>query len=87
MKFDSEHLKQLEKERSDKSFARRQVAYAIKKGTLVKEPCACGETKVDAHHVDYSKPLDVIWACKKHHAELDKMQEALYIEEKTGLKM
>lgn len=30
----------------------------------------CGEKKTQAHHPDYSKPLDIIWLCKKHHAEL-----------------
>jgi ribosomal protein S27AE len=46
------------------------VARAIRIGLLVKQPCArCGETKVEAHHEDYSRPLDVIWLCRKHHMQ------------------
>lgn len=69
------------RESSDKRFARSQVSYAIKKGRLKKEPCYCGETKVEAHHPDYRKPLEVIWACKKHHVELDKMRRNSHVEE------
>lgn len=44
---------------------------AIRDGRLVREPCKiCGSKKVQAHHDDYTKPLDVIWLCAKHHAEL-----------------
>ena len=46
------------------------VANAIRDGRLVKQPCEiCQESKAQAHHDDYSKPLDVRWLCTKHHAE------------------
>lgn len=68
------YLEKLARHASDKRFARHQVRDALKKGTLKKEPCMCGDIEVEAHHPDYSKPLEVIWACKKHHVELDKMR-------------
>ncbi len=47
-----------------------KVGGAIRSGRLIKQPCeVCGETKVEAHHDDYSKPLDVRWLCTTHHAE------------------
>ena len=70
-------LEILAKERRDKDFAHGQVTYALKKGTLKKESCRCGSIEVEAHHPDYSRPLEVIWACKKHHIELDKMKREL----------
>lgn len=80
-----ERLKELEREASDKSFCRRQVTSAIKAGRLIKEPCFCGETKVEAHHADYKRPLDVIWACKKHHTELDRMRRNDELRKRTGI--
>lgn len=52
--------------------ARQILAYEIKKGNLKRLPCEkCGETeKIHAHHEDYSKPLEVIWLCSKHHKEI-----------------
>ncbi len=36
-----------------------------------KEPCkVCGSLKVDAHHPDYNKPLDVVFLCHAHHMQL-----------------
>jgi ribosomal protein S27AE len=29
--------------------------------------CDCGKDSVDAHHEDYTKPLEVIWLCRRCH--------------------
>ena len=54
--------------------ARFAVHNATARGKLKKLPCeACGSEKVEAHHTDYSKPLDVMWLCRKHHADIHRM--------------
>jgi hypothetical protein len=54
----------------DRYKAHNKVAYAIKKGALVKQPCTvCGSDQSHAHHEDYTKPLEVIWLCAIHHKE------------------
>ncbi len=55
----------------EKVKAQRLAQKAVKKGTLSKEKCEiCSDLKVEAHHPDYSKPLEVQWLCRKHHAAL-----------------
>jgi hypothetical protein len=70
----------------EKNRASRLVRFAIMDGTL-KRPCACesclvvpkphrdGRSAIQAHHDDYSKPLDVRWLChgchiKQHQGKL-----------------
>ena len=46
---------------------------ATRSGKLKKpEVCMlCGEKgKVEGHHYDYSKPFDVVWCCKRCHADI-----------------
>lgn len=45
------------------------VANAVRAGILTPQPCwVCGE-KAQAHHPDYSRPLDVVWLCIVHHRQ------------------
>lgn len=50
--------------------ARTLVQTAVINGTLARLPCeVCGATPAEAHHDDYSRPLDVRWLCPSHHRE------------------
>lgn len=51
----------------EKYAARTAVGNALRDGRLTRQPCACGNPKSQAHHDDYSKPLDVRWLCVKCH--------------------
>lgn len=52
------------------------VGNAIRDKRLMPWPkCAipnCECEKVEAHHSDYSRTLDVVWLCNKHHREAHK---------------
>ena len=51
-----------------KYHANSKTGNAIRDGKLVRQPCeVCGCEKVQAHHEDYTKPLNVEWLCRKHH--------------------
>jgi len=52
----------------EKARARAAVSNALRDGRLVRQPCkVCGATKVQAHHHDYGRPLDVEWLCFRCH--------------------
>ncbi len=54
----------------EKYKARAAVGNALRDGRLTKKPCEnCGDPKVQAHHEDYARPLDVKWLCFKCHRE------------------
>lgn len=58
--------------------ARIAVGNALRSGNMARQPCeVCGDAKAQAHHDDYSKPLDVRWLCTKHHAEWHRHNEPL----------
>ena len=64
------HYRNLQKERYPEKIVARKITYlAIRKGTLVRQPCEICDSDVDiaAHHDDYSKPLEVRWLCRKCH--------------------
>lgn len=47
---------------------------AVKSGKVKRGNCVIGDRKcfgkIDGHHIDYQKPLDVIWICHKHHKQI-----------------
>lgn len=64
----SGYLRQYRKKNPEKYAAHSAVGNAVRDGKLHKKPCLmCGAEKVVGHHVDYSKPLDVIWLCQGCH--------------------
>ncbi len=52
--------------------ARRMVMHHIQNGNIRKpDNCSrCPNENVEAHHEDYSYALDVIWLCRRCHADL-----------------
>lgn len=53
----------------EKAKARQKSSNAIRDGKLERKPCEkCGQP-AEAHHEDYSKPLEIRWLCPKHHAQ------------------
>jgi hypothetical protein len=68
--YNTKHSQAFKQRHPQKRAAHLAVARALRAKVLVKQPCSiCGETKSESHHEDYSKPLDVLWFCRKHHAE------------------
>lgn len=67
----------------EKHKARRFLRDEVKAGRVKKENCkVCQSPKTEGHHPDYSKPLEVIWFCSRHHAEEHRRMRIL----KTNLK-
>lgn len=61
----------------EKWSARAAVAWAIKSGKLIK-PTHCSRCKqipdtgrIEGHHPDYAKPLEVVWVCTRCHRIVD----------------
>lgn len=66
----AETIRRYEEHYPEKRTAHIAARNAIRDKRLLKQPCeVCGEPKTEAHHDDYSKPLEVRWLCKKHHME------------------
>lgn len=76
-----EHIKRVvsrwQQDHPNRRKAHAALQYAVRVGRLTPWPaCAyetCEETKVEAHHPDYSRPLDVVWMCPAHHKQAHAM--------------
>ena len=63
----------------EKYKAYNEVSMAVAAGRICGVACAvCGAThSLEAHHLDYNKPLDVTWLCMGHHKELHKKERVV----------
>lgn len=72
--------------------AHNKIERAVKTG-MVKKPNNCKECgslgRLEAHHVDYTKPLDVVWLCVPCHRalHLGKTEKAERLRAKYPLQM
>jgi len=68
--YNAKHGRKFKANNPEKREAHLAIARALRAGIVIKEPCfVCGNSTSESHHEDYSKPLEVIWFCRKHHAE------------------
>lgn len=54
-----------------KANCRSYLNVYLRRGKITKGNCSvCNSSdNVEAHHEDYSKPLEVTWLCRLHHLE------------------
>lgn len=73
------HARALKRQRvkyPDKYRARTTFWNAVRDGKVVPWPVCCVpecNSKPEAHHPDYSRPLDVVWLCSVHHKQVHAM--------------
>lgn len=64
------YIKNGRKRNKEQVAAHTLVAMALRKGIIVR-PSHCAECerklRIEAHHEDYLKPLEVIWLCNRCH--------------------
>lgn len=53
----------------DRYAAHCAVNNAVRNGLLTPLPCLVCGCEAEAHHPDYSRPLDVVWLCSVHHKQ------------------
>ena len=71
--YRSEYYHRVKDRDSIKLKARGKLGYSVRNKVIAKpDKCeVCGkEGKLDGHHHDYSKPLDVKWVCKSCHVNI-----------------
>lgn len=65
--------KDYRQQRPERKYAQSALRAAMLAGKVTPLPCLiCGE-KAEAHHPDYSSPLDVVWLCSPHHKQTHAM--------------
>ena len=63
--------------------SRIEAFHAARRGIIKKTPCTvCGsDAFVQAHHTDYTKPLEVVWLCRKCHGGLHRIEPTVTLSQ------
>ena len=62
-------IERYRKKYPEKLRARQMIQAQVRAGEIEKLNCLCGAKGTQAHHEDYSKPLEVIWLCSTCHGQ------------------
>lgn len=85
-KQSAESVRRRNKRRERKDFlkvkARRAVSSALRSGKIKKSSecnvCKTSNERIEAHHRDYSKPLEIEWLCRKCHVDLHRREGSAF---------
>ena len=67
----------MDKEKTIKQSAQKKLSQAVKSGEIKREPCEiCKYPKADAHHDDYTKPLEIRHLCRQCHGDAHVINES-----------
>lgn len=71
-KREAERTAAMREKYPERKLARQRLRNAIRRGDIVRQPCQTSgcTRKAQAHHKDYSKPLEVEWYCQPCHMAL-----------------
>ena len=68
---DPKRRRAVESRSKEKKKASSMINVRVQRGTMTRGSCEiCGKERACGHHEDYAKPLDVVWLCYRHHAQL-----------------
>ncbi len=73
--------RQMQKKYPEKFRARNALARAVRSGKIIKptecSKCFESKPKIEGHHADHSKPLEVVWLCTSCHADEERIKNKM----------
>ena len=77
-KYQTEMKRKHRKNNPEKQKARSMVTVALSRGELKRGSCIlCNKKKAESHHINYKKPFNLVWLCRKHHLYIHKLLRAI----------
>ena len=75
-KYHLDYQKKYKEKYRERIKATNIIKVLIEQKKITPQKCeVCGDKKADAHHPDYSKPLEIVWLCRSHHRKTHHYRE------------